>query len=153
MKGIGVRALNEPGRSILRRPTSRRIESVAFDGSGHRLVFSAVPSGGGDFELFSVRVDGGGLKQLTRNEIQDIEPSVSRSGTIVFAQLQESGSPAQALFGRSNLALIRPGRGPARPLTHGPKLIVVYMYIEVDDRVVIIAFHDARTSDAAIALA
>lgn len=30
-------------------------------------------------------------------------------------------------------------------------LIVVYTYIEVEDRVVVIAFHDARTSDAAIA--
>jgi ParE toxin of type II toxin-antitoxin system, parDE len=32
-------------------------------------------------------------------------------------------------------------------------LIVVYMYIEAEDRVVIVAFYDARTSDAAIALA
>lgn len=32
-------------------------------------------------------------------------------------------------------------------------LIVVYVYIEAEDRVVIIAFHDARTSDSAIALA
>lgn len=30
-------------------------------------------------------------------------------------------------------------------------LIIVYMYLEADDRVVIIAFHDARTSDSAIA--
>ncbi|HVD38233.1 MAG TPA: hypothetical protein VNC15_05330 [Solirubrobacterales bacterium] len=30
-------------------------------------------------------------------------------------------------------------------------LIVVYMYIETEDRVVVIAFHDARTSDAASA--
>lgn len=30
-------------------------------------------------------------------------------------------------------------------------LIVVYIYIESEDRVVVIAFHDARTSDAAIA--
>ncbi len=30
-------------------------------------------------------------------------------------------------------------------------LIVVYMYIEAEDRVVVVAFHDARTSDAAIA--
>ncbi len=30
-------------------------------------------------------------------------------------------------------------------------LVVVYMYIEVEDRVVVIAFHDARTSGAAIA--
>jgi hypothetical protein len=28
---------------------------------------------------------------------------------------------------------------------------VVYVYIEAEDRVVVIAFHDARTSDAAIA--
>jgi hypothetical protein len=32
-------------------------------------------------------------------------------------------------------------------------LIVVYMYIEAEDRAVVIAFHDARTSDAAIARA
>ena len=32
-------------------------------------------------------------------------------------------------------------------------LIVVYMYIEAEDRVVVIAFHDARTSGAAIARA
>ena len=32
----------------------------------------------------------------------------------------------------------------------GGWLIVVYMYIEPEDRVVVIAFHDARTSDAAI---
>jgi plasmid stabilization system protein ParE len=30
-------------------------------------------------------------------------------------------------------------------------LIVVYMYLEAEGRVVVIAFHDARTSDAAIA--
>jgi Tol biopolymer transport system component len=119
VKGIAVRALNEPGTSVLRRPTSRRIESVAFDGSGRRLVFSAVPPGGGDLELFSVRTDGGGLKRLTHNEIQDIEPSVSRAGLIVFTQLFDRGSPALALFGRANLALIRPGRAAARPLTHG----------------------------------
>jgi hypothetical protein len=32
-------------------------------------------------------------------------------------------------------------------------LIVVYIYIEPEDRVVVIAFHDARTSEAAIARA
>lgn len=30
-------------------------------------------------------------------------------------------------------------------------MIVVYTYIEAEDRVVVIAFHDARTPDAAIA--
>jgi Tol biopolymer transport system component len=120
VKGIGMRALNRPGTPALRHPTPRRIESVAFDGSGRRLIFSAVPAGGGDLELFSVRTDGGGLQRLTRNRIQDIEPSASRGGLVVFTQLFERGRPAQALFGRSNLALIRPGWSAARPLTHGP---------------------------------
>lgn len=31
-------------------------------------------------------------------------------------------------------------------------LIVVYTYIEAEDRVIVVAFHDARTSDAAIAV-
>lgn len=30
-------------------------------------------------------------------------------------------------------------------------LIVVYMYVEAEDRVAVIAFHDSRASDAAIA--
>ncbi|MBK5218191.1 MAG: hypothetical protein JJE35_00130 [Thermoleophilia bacterium] len=30
-------------------------------------------------------------------------------------------------------------------------LIVVYMYLEAEDRIVVIAFHDARTSEAATA--
>jgi plasmid stabilization system protein ParE len=30
-------------------------------------------------------------------------------------------------------------------------MILVYTYIEAEDRVVVVAFHDARTSDAAIA--
>lgn len=32
-------------------------------------------------------------------------------------------------------------------------LIVVYMYLEAEDRAVVVAFHDARTSDAPIARA
>ncbi len=32
-------------------------------------------------------------------------------------------------------------------------LVVVYMYIEAEDRAIVIAFHDARTSDAATARA
>jgi Tol biopolymer transport system component len=119
VKGIAVRDLKKPGRPVLRQPTQRRIESVAFAASGRRLVFSAVAADGGDFELFSVRIDGGGLRQLTRNNIQDIEPSAARSGLIAFTQLADRGSPPLALFGRSNLALLRPGRPGALALTHG----------------------------------
>jgi Tol biopolymer transport system component len=116
VKGIGVRALNDPGRKVLRSPTPRRIESMSFSPGGRRLVFSAVPRRGGpDLELFTVRRSGGGLRQLTHNRVQDIEPTVSRSGLIAFAQMHKRDRPPLALFGRSNIALLRPG-WPGRKL-------------------------------------
>jgi Tol biopolymer transport system component len=117
VKGVGVRAVSDPGRQVFRRPSPRAIESVAF-APGGRLVFSAVPRRGGpDYELFTVRLDGSGLRQLTRNRIQDIEPTVSSKGLIAFTQMLKRDKPPLALFGRSNIALIRPGRDGPRPLT------------------------------------
>jgi Tol biopolymer transport system component len=119
IKGIGVRALNNPGRKVLRHPSPRPIESVAFAAGGHRLVFSAVPRRGGpDFELFTVRLGGASLRQLTHNRVQDIEPTVSRRGLIAFSQLYDRGRPPLALFGHSKIALIRPGWRSRRLLTH-----------------------------------
>lgn len=110
VKGIGVRALGNPGRKVLRHPSPRLIESVAFAPDGRHLVFSAVPRHGGpDLELFMVQLGGRGLRQLTHNRVQDIEPTVSPSGLIAFAELYERRRPPLALFGRSNIALIRPG--------------------------------------------
>lgn len=119
VKPIGVRDPKRPGHPVLRRPTLRAINSLAF-ASNRRLVFSAVPAGGGDLELFSVGTNGHGRRQLTRNDIQDIEPAVSASGRIAFTQMLQHGRPERALFGRSNLALLIPGRGAPRRLTHGP---------------------------------
>ncbi|MDQ3726571.1 MAG: hypothetical protein M3335_11905 [Actinomycetota bacterium] len=118
VKGVRVRAIDDPGRQVFRRPSPRAIESVAFAPGGGRLVFSAVPRRGGpDYELFTVRLDGGGLRQLTRNRIQDIEPTVSSKGLIAFTQMLKRDKPSPVLFGSSNIALIRPGWGSPRPLT------------------------------------
>lgn len=118
VKGVRVRAINEPGRQVFRRPSPRAIESVAFAPGGERLVFSAVPRRGGpDYELFTVRLDGSGLRQLTRNRIQDIEPTVSRRGLIAFTQMLKRDKPPLALFGPSNIALLRPGWHRPRLLT------------------------------------
>jgi Tol biopolymer transport system component len=118
VKGVRVRAIDDPGRQVLRRPSPRAIESVAFAPGGGRLVFSAVPRRGGpDYDLFTVRLDGGGLRQLTRNRTQDIEPTVSSKGLIAFTQMLERDKPSLALFGPSNIALIRPGWRNPRVLT------------------------------------
>jgi len=118
VKGVGVRGLNQPGRRVLRQATPRRIDSVAFAPGGRRLVFSAQPRRGDpDLELFSVRLGGAGLRQLTHNQVQDIEPNVSRSGLVAFTRLYLRGRPPVALFGPSNIALIRPSSGGSRLLT------------------------------------
>jgi hypothetical protein len=108
VKGIDVRALNRSGHRVLRRPLPRLIESVTFAPGGRRLVFSAVPRRGGpDLEIFTVRLGGAGLRQLTHNRVQDIEPTVSNTNLIAFAQMHRRGRPPRALFGDSSLALIR----------------------------------------------
>jgi hypothetical protein len=81
------------------------------------------------------------LTQLieTRRLPNDTRERVSRS----LLTLQEFPQAGKRLSGvwRECRALIGPWGW----------LIVVYMYIEPEDRVVVIAFHDARASDAATA--
>jgi Tol biopolymer transport system component len=120
VKPIGVRDTKLAGHPVLAHPTRRAISSVTFAPGARRLVFSAVPANGGDLELFSVGTDGRGRRQLTRNDIQDIEPTVSVTGRIAYGRLLESGTPERALFGHSNLALLVPGHSAPRPLTRGP---------------------------------
>jgi len=74
----------------------------------------------------------------TRDLPADTRKRVSRT----LLTLEEFPRAGKQLFGvwRDCRALIGPWGW----------LIVVYMYIEAEDRVVVIAFHDARTSDAAI---
>ena len=119
VKPIAARDPKQAGHPVLDRPTLRAINSVTFAPGGRRLIFSAVPADGGDLELFSVGTDGRGRRQLTRNAIQDIEPTVSVTGRIAFARLFQRGRPSQALFGRANLALLLPGRIVPLPLTSG----------------------------------
>ncbi len=75
----------------------------------------------------------------TRHLPEDTRERIARS----LLTLEEFPRAGKQLFGvwRDCRALIGPWGW----------LIVVYLYIEAEDRVVVIAFHDARTSDAAIA--
>ncbi|MGN6275267.1 MAG: type II toxin-antitoxin system RelE family toxin [Solirubrobacterales bacterium] len=89
------------------------------------------------------RLARGELHELlkTRKLPTDTRDRVSRS-LLVLEEFPRAGKQLSGVW-RDCRALIGPWGW----------LIVVYMYIEAEDRVVVIAFHDARTSDAAIARA
>lgn len=58
---------------------------------GNFITFAAM-EGGTDFEIFVIRSNGTGVRQLTRNDFTDISPSFSNDGsTIYFASAQDRG--------------------------------------------------------------
>jgi hypothetical protein len=75
----------------------------------------------------------------TRQLPADTRERVSRS-LLILEEFPRAGKQLSGVW-RDCRALIGPWGW----------LIVVYMYVEAEDRAVVIAFHDARTSDAAIA--
>lgn len=82
-----------------------------------------------------------GLSELieTRHLPADTRERVSRS-LLTLEEFPRAGKQLSGVW-RDCRALIGP-RG---------WLLVVYMYIETENRIVVIAFHDARTSEAATA--
>ena len=78
-------------------------------------------------------------------EARQLPPDTSKRVSRVLLTLEEFPRAGKQLFGvwRDCRALIGPWGW----------LIVVYMYFEAEDRAVVIAFHDARSSNAAIARA
>lgn len=81
------------------------------------------------------------LRELikTRGLPDDVRERISRNLT-VLSEFPRAGKQLSGVW-RDCRALIGPWGW----------LIVVCTYLESEDRVVVIAFHDARTSDAAIA--
>jgi plasmid stabilization system protein ParE len=85
------------------------------------------------------REDLRGLIETRRLPAADTRERVSRS-LLTLEEFPRAGKQLSGVWGDCR-ALIGPWGW----------LIVVYMYIEAEDRVVVIAFHDARTSENAIA--
>jgi len=82
------------------------------------------------------------LELIERRQLPaDTRERVSRS-LLVLGEFPRTGKQLSGVW-RDCRALIGPWGW----------LIVVYMYVEAEDRAVVIAFHDARSSDAATARA
>ena len=71
-----VRTIFEDAGGTIRDP------QIHYDGK--RVLFSYLPAGTQHFNLYEINIDGTGLRQLTFGEWDDIEPTYTASGDIIF---------------------------------------------------------------------
>ena len=71
-----VRTIFKDEKGTIRDP------QIHYDGK--RIVFSYLPEGKRHFNLYEINMDGTGLRQLTFGDWDDIEPTYTASGEIIF---------------------------------------------------------------------
>ena len=71
-----VRTIFKDNKGTIRDP------QIHYDGT--RIVFSYLPEGKRHFNLYEINIDGTGLRQLTFGDWDDIEPTYTASGDIIF---------------------------------------------------------------------
>ncbi len=59
-----------------------RDPQIHYDGS--KIVFSYIPEGKRHFNLYEIKIDGTGLRRLTEGDWDDIEPTYTTNGNIIF---------------------------------------------------------------------
>ena len=71
-----VRTIFKDEKGTIRDP------QIHYDGK--RIVFSYLPAGKRHFNLYEINIDGTGLRQLTFGDWDDIEPTYTAGGDIIF---------------------------------------------------------------------
>jgi Tol biopolymer transport system component len=67
--------------------------TAAFPGKNGRIAYVGAPAGGFQFDIFTVRPKGSGLRQLTDDPIEEFDPSWSADGRrLVFTRFEPAGS-------------------------------------------------------------
>lgn len=94
-KGIFVVGADGRGRRRVAR-TARRIaiSSLSWSAKGPRLVFTeTIPQN--DLEIYTVAADGSGVKRLTRNDVDDLQPSWAPDGRRLAVVRLTAARPAR----------------------------------------------------------
>lgn len=136
--GSGVYVMNADGSRVRGVRTERGFEfsdGPAWSPDGSTLVYSLTQLQS-DFEIFTIRADGSGLRQLTRNSVQDWMPVwSSRRQKIAFVRrkaiwvMAADGSGQRRLFrglqpswspDGTQLAFSGDSGVSIRPVSHGP---------------------------------
>ena len=83
-----------------------------FPGKPGKIAYAGFD--GNDFELYTIKADGGGKKQLTDNSTNDLEPAYSPSGKRIAYE--------GTLGGDSEIYTIKPGGGGRLNVTDNANL-------------------------------
>jgi TolB protein len=78
-------------------PALAKVHDFELSSDGRKIVLSAPGSPDRGWEIYTVRVDGSGLRQLTRNRLHDVEPTWSPDGSLIaFVRASPSWSNRNA---------------------------------------------------------
>jgi TolB protein len=111
--GLGIYTIGTDGKHQRALPHQRDTSDMhpSFSPDGRRIVYESNRNDGGnpghDTEIFSSRVDGGGRRQLTRNEGFDRDPCYSPNGKLIAFERD------------GNIFIMRADGTKQRKLTHG----------------------------------
>ena len=84
--GAAIQILNLDTRKVrtIFKDLKGTIRDPQIHYDGEKLVFSYIPEGKLHFNLYEINIDGTGLRQLTSGEWDDIEPTYTPEGDIIF---------------------------------------------------------------------
>jgi hypothetical protein len=86
----GIRIAQADGRGVVQLTNDRRDRDPAWSADGASIVFAS--NRDGDFEIYTVRVNGGELTQLTDNDAEDTHPSWSAADNAIAFSSDRGGT-------------------------------------------------------------
>lgn len=117
--GLGRRQLTRH-QGVYLVQTGSGVQALSWSPDGRRIAYSAYLLVN-DLELYAMRPDGSGTRELTANDVDDLEPHLSPDGSqIAFVRAgRPSLSQAEGSLPSGRLLVMPAGGGPARSVaTH-----------------------------------
>ncbi|MDR1584184.1 MAG: hypothetical protein LBS55_13190 [Prevotellaceae bacterium] len=97
--------LNSRTTSVILSDSTGSIRDPQVHYEGEKILFSYCPAGEEHYHLYEINVDGSGLQQLTGGDCDDIEPTYTSEGGIVFVSSRANrwvqcwNTPVAILYG------------------------------------------------------
>ncbi|MDR1593041.1 MAG: hypothetical protein LBS43_00990 [Prevotellaceae bacterium] len=97
--------LNSQTTSVILSDSTGSIRDPQVHYEGEKILFSYCPSGKEHYHLYEINIDGSGLQQLTDGDCDDIEPTYTSEGKIIFVSSRANrwvqcwNTPVAILYG------------------------------------------------------
>ncbi|MDR2469090.1 MAG: hypothetical protein LBD27_01235, partial [Tannerella sp.] len=97
--------LNTKKTEVILSDSTGSIRDPQVHYNGEKILFAYCPSGKEQFHLYEINIDGSGLRQITDGDCDDIEPTYTADGNIVFVSSRANrwvqcwNTPVAILYG------------------------------------------------------